>query len=172
MCLDEKRRHGVISIILSFSICKLLLKNDFGFSRPLLDRLLNGWIEIKSNVILRIEKEMGHRLLGGVQTTSSPPPGRVWKSSSPSGAPVNPITGGGGKSAHLCVVFLICTKTFCASAMKFGDFSSPFIGRIVPKFCLPAFRRGGSMDFLWRYFSLNFEFSDIFHRSAHCWGLQ
>ena len=27
-------------------------------------------------------------------------------------------------------------------------------------------------SFLWRYFSLNFGFSDIFLRSAHCWGFQ
>ena len=64
------------------------------------------------------------------------------------------------------VVFLSVPKTVCASALNLGTFRNHLLGLLCQKVDFLLSVEAAPEPFLWRYDSLNFEFSDIFQRSA------
>ena len=87
------------------------------------------------------------------------------------GTHINPILVGGGESAP-CGFSDLYQKLFALAPWNLGTFPNHSLGVLCQNFDFLPYTEAAPGPFLWRYFSLNFEFSDIFHRSARCWGLQ
>ena len=79
--------------------------------------------------------------------------------------------GGGGESAS-CGFSNLYQKAFSLAPWNSENFRNHLLGVLCENFDFLPCAESAPGTFLWRYFSLNFEVSDIFHQSAHCLGLQ